>query len=64
MEMTFMCAHIRDSRIRDLVRSVANDEDFRLREAATTLLKSDSDNRGTIAAMAQEIDEAAELRKD
>ena len=64
MEMTFMCAHIRDSRIRDLVRSVANDEDFRLREAATTLLKLDSDNRGTIAAMAQEIDEAAELRKD
>ena len=59
--MTFMRAHIWDSRIRDLVRSAAKDADFRLQQAASTLLKTDNDTRGTIAAMAQEIDEAAEI---
>ena len=59
--MTFMRAHIRDSRIRGLVRSAAKDSNFELQQAASMLLETDSDNRGTLAAMAQEIDEAAAL---
>ena len=59
--MTFMQAHIRDSRIRGLVRSAAKDADFEIQQAASILLKADSDTRGTIAAMSQEVDEAAEI---
>lgn len=60
IETTFMRAHIRDSKIRDILRTATQDTEVGLQNAANLLLRTDGDNRGTVAGMAQELDEAAQ----
>lgn len=65
IEVSFMRAFIRDAKLRDLVKSLAYDQsgnfDVSLHQAAQFMLQTDSDNRGTVASMARELDEAAEI---
>ena len=59
VETSFMHAHIQDSRIRDLVLGATRSGDSFLKETASLLVQTDNDNRGTVAGMARELDEAA-----
>lgn len=67
IEVSFMRAFMRDAKLRDLVKSLAHDQtgglDISLQQAAQLMLQTDSDNRGTVASMARELDEAAERGK-
>lgn len=59
IETSFMRAHVRDSRIRDIVLSASQSGDHALKSAGILLRQTDSDNRGTVAGLARELDEAA-----
>ncbi|TDL17694.1 hypothetical protein BD410DRAFT_807179 [Rickenella mellea] len=63
VEVTFFRAFMRDIRLRNLLVTLAtsndesNEHEDSLREAAELMLATDGDIRGTVAALAQEIEE-------
>ena len=55
LEVTFLREFQRDVRLRDMVVSLSNSNDFATSSVAKTLLETDSDRRGTVAGMAREL---------
>ena len=57
LEVTFLREFQRDVRLRDMVLSLSNSNDFATSSVAKTLplLETDSDRRGTVAGMAREL---------